>query len=125
MAATFNIALISATDRMRFDVGDTNVAAALWQDETYQGLLTRYDNNESRATLAAAEALLMRYGQEPNKVEITGAVKVEWEERIKMWGALVNRLRVELGLTPLGTTDNTMYVGQFVRSTSSGSEFGG
>jgi hypothetical protein len=125
MTATFNVNIVSATDRMRLDIGDTNIAAALWQDETYQGLLTRYGGSEPRATLAAVEALLMRYGQEPNKVDVVGAVKVEWEERIKMWIALVNRLRSELGLISLGASDNTMRATVMVRSAATGDEYAG
>ena len=43
MAATFDPGIVSAIDRMRLDIGDADVAAALWQDETYTGMLARYN----------------------------------------------------------------------------------
>jgi hypothetical protein len=122
---TYDPSLGNAQSRVRLAVYDVDDAAALLPEATYVALLSLYDDSEPRATLAAAEALLMRYNAEPNKVEVTGAIKVEWAERLKMWAALVNRLRAELGLTPLGTADNTLRIGSLVRTTDTASEFGG
>lgn len=121
----YSPALTTEVDRIRFGVQDIDDAAPLLPEATYTALYALYDDSEARATLAAAEALLLRYSGEPNKVEVVGAVKVEWTERLKFWAALVNRLRAELGLVPLGATDTTMRVARFVRTAESGSEFGG
>lgn len=125
MAATFDPNITSATDRMRLDVGDTDVAAALWQDETYAGMLARYAGSEPRATLAVAEASLIRFAQQPDSVEVTGAVKVAWKSRLDAWRALANGLRADLGLPTLGDTDSTMRIGYLTRTTDTSTEFGG
>jgi hypothetical protein len=121
----YSPSLTTATDRVRFAVYDVNDAAPLLPVQTYTALLTLYDGSEARATVAAAEALIARYAQEPDKVEIPGAVKVEWASRLQSWRAIANGLRAELGLPVMGATDSALYVGQFVRNGSSSSEFGG
>lgn len=125
MAATFDVNIVSATDRMRLDIGDTDVTAALWQDETYTGMLARYDGSEDRATLAIAEASLIRFAQQPDSVEVTGAVKVAWKSRLAAWRDLANSLRLALGLPPTGAADTTMRVATLARGGAAASEFGG
>lgn len=117
--------LADATSRVRFAVYDIDDSSPLLPEATYTALLGLNNASEARATLAAAEALLMRYNAEPNKVEVVGAVKVEWAERLKFWAALVNRLRSELGLPVLGGADNTMRIGTLTRATATTAEFGG
>lgn len=121
----FNPALPTAVDRIRLDLGDFNDAAPILSEAIYTALYARYDSDEDRAKVAAAEALIAKVAQDPDKVEVTGAVKVEWQSRLASWRAIANGLRAQLGLPILGATDNTLHVGQLVRTASSGSEFGG
>lgn len=120
----YSPSLADATSRVRFAVQDTDDAAPLLPEATYTALIGIHDDSEERATVAAAEALLTKYAQQPDKVEITGALKAEWSSRLAAWRALANGLRAQLGLPILGATDSTMHVGQFVRTTGGG-EFGG
>lgn len=97
MAATFDWGLGRALDRVRFALGDTEVAEALLPDESYEATLATYDDDERRATLVLAEALIARYAREPEKVVVEDSrVEVAWGERLTAWVALVARLRVEL-----------------------------
>jgi hypothetical protein len=91
MAATFDTALPTARDRMRYAVGDTDVAAApLEQDETYDAVLALY--GESLGTAVIAEALASRFAKEPDSIsDDTGSVR--WSERVKTWIAVANRYR--------------------------------
>lgn len=124
----FNPALTSATDRVRFDVGDYNDAAPIIPEAVYTATLARYGADEARATVAMAEALIVRVAQDPDKVEVTGAVKVEWSQRIAAWRALANGLRATLGLPLVGAAaggDTTMRIGQLTRGGAVASEYGG
>jgi hypothetical protein len=121
----YSLTLADATSRVRFAVQDVSDTAPLLAEETYTALLSLYDGSEARATVAAAEALLVQYAQQPDKVEIPGAVKVEWAHRLASWRAIANGLRAELGLPTLGTQDNTLRVARFVRAASDANEFAG
>lgn len=121
----FNTALTTATDRVRFDVGDYSDAAPIIAEAIYTAQIARYPTSEARATVAMAEALIVKVSQDPDKVEVTGAVKVEWQNRIKSWRALANGLRVDLGLPILGDgADSTMRVGRLARAAATAGEFG-
>lgn len=122
----FDTALADATSRVRFDVGDYSDAAPIIAEAIYAAQIARYPTSEARATIAMAEALIVKVSQDPDKVEVTGAVKVEWANRIKSWRALANGLRVDLGLPILGEgADSTMRIGYLTRTTETSSEFGG
>lgn len=121
----YSAALADAQSRVRFTVYDVDDAAPLLPEATYLALLAKYEDDEDRATVAAAEAIIARISRDPDKVEVTGAVKVEWANRLAVLRALANGLRAQLGLPILGAADSTLYVGQFVRSTDTSSEFGG
>jgi hypothetical protein len=104
MAATFDWGLGRALDRLRFAVGDTEVAEALLPDESYEAALAMYDGDERRATLVLAEGLIARYAREPEKVVVEDSrVEVSWKERLAGWTALVARLRAELSGSHGGT----------------------
>ena len=117
--------MVDAQSRVRFAVQDVDDAAPLLPEATYLALLSLYSNVEARATVAAAEALLMKYAQQPDSVEITGALKVEWTSRLASWRAIANGLRVVLGLPIYGGTDNTMRVGYLTRNGATVDEFAG
>lgn len=52
MAATYNPALTSNLDKVRFELGDTTVAAAILQDETINAVLTGKTVLQASAVLA-------------------------------------------------------------------------
>jgi hypothetical protein len=122
---TFDPSLSQPVDRVRQNVGDFSDAAPILPEATYLAALSIADDDEDLATVYGAEWLILKVGQDPDKVEVTGAVKVEWTKRIDGWRILANGLRVKLGLPVLGIVDNAMYVGQFVRTSGTSSEFGG
>jgi hypothetical protein len=97
MTATFNPALPTALDRVRFVVGDTVVATAEVQDETYTALLTANAQDENKAALAVADYLILFYGRQPDAVEVTGAVKVDFRSRLAALEQIAERLRVVTG----------------------------
>lgn len=93
MAATYDNTLPTAKDRMRFALGDTNVAAPLEQDETYAAALAQ--NGEKLGQAVMAEALAARYAQRPDSLSSDGD-SITWRERVKTWLALATRLRAEV-----------------------------
>lgn len=76
MAFTNNPAT-NPIDRLRLIVGDTMVEIEYLSDETYQYLLTKYENNETPAALEAARYILgslARYSrQRTGDIEVYGA----------------------------------------------------
>lgn len=94
---SYDPGLVTARDRVRFAVGDTNSTAELLGDETYDALLAGTAGDESKATVQAAEYLIVRFAQEPDKLDLDGGkTAAEWGERIGAWRRLADRLRAEL-----------------------------
>lgn len=106
MAATFDPALTSARDRMRFDLGDTNVGLVKpagtdplqlpVDDAVYAGVLARRGDNERLATIDLGEALIAKYAQLETRAAVEGVESAEWGNRLAAWRATVARLRAEL-----------------------------
>jgi osmotically-inducible protein OsmY len=92
MAATFDNTLPTARDRARYQLGDTNVAAPLEQDATYDANLALY--GDALAIAVMAEALASRYAQQPSSIGSQGD-SIAWGERIRTWLALAQRIRDE------------------------------
>lgn len=63
MTATFNPALRTEIDRIRFQVGDTNTAKALIQDETIVALLAEAGATPASVAASVAEHILTIYQQ--------------------------------------------------------------
>lgn len=99
MTATFTNSLPTALDRMRYALGDVNVAAALEQDETYTANLSLH--GETLGIAAMAEALAARFAQKPDTFGSAG-MNVSWRERVKTWLALAARLRAETAMATSG-----------------------
>jgi hypothetical protein len=97
MTATFNPALSTAKDRVRFIVGDIDMAAPEVQDETIGALLTSNSADENLAALNVADYLILFYGRQPDSVEVTGAVKVAWKYRLAALEQIAARLRAITG----------------------------
>ncbi len=100
MSATFDPTLANARDILRFDVGDTAVATAIWPDALYDAQIARYPDDLREAELAIVEGLLVLFAQKPDAFKAAGQIEVTWKERIAAWQALRDRLRAELGLIP-------------------------
>jgi hypothetical protein len=106
MAATFDPALLTSRDRMRFDLGDTNVGAvkpagadplALPADDAvYAGVLARRGNDERLATLDLADALIAKYAQLETKASVDGVESAEWANRLAAWREGVARRRAKV-----------------------------
>lgn len=106
MAATFDPAMLTPKDRMRFDLGDTDVNAAKAtgadplqlpvDDAVYAGALARRGNDEAKATLDLAEALIAKYAQMETKAAVEGVESAEWGNRLTAWRTLATRLRAEI-----------------------------
>jgi len=100
MPATFNPDLSDPVSRVRLDLGDTDVAAAMLEDETITAMLARHGADERLATISLASALVARYAQEPDKVDLAqGEGGVQWTARLKGWQGLIGRLQSELAAT--------------------------
>lgn len=61
MAATYNPALATDTDRVRFDTGDTDVARAVVQDETIAALLAEAGATRASVSARVAQSILSHY----------------------------------------------------------------
>lgn len=122
----FDPALSKPEDRIRRALGDVSDSAPLMPEATYTAALALNDNDLKRATVQATEWLIVQVAQDPDKVEVTGAVKVEWSERIAAWRTLANGLRADLGLSLVGGgVSNTLVMGRFTRGVQTIEEYGG
>lgn len=61
MTATYNPALLSNLDKVRFDTGDTDVANAVIQDETISALLAEDGATRFSVSAAVAQAIYSAY----------------------------------------------------------------
>lgn len=121
----FDPALSKPEDRIRRALGDVSDSAPLMPEATYVAALALNDDDVKRATVQAVEWLIVQVAQDPNKVEVTGAVKVEWSERIAAWRTLANSLRTELGLPAVGVVGAMLVMGRFTRDAGITDEYGG
>jgi hypothetical protein len=87
MAATYSADLSTAKDRIRFRLGDNDVAQALVSDEEIAAILS-LKGSEDAACLALAKHLLARYGREPVKVTMDGTT-IDFSARVEVWRELV------------------------------------
>jgi hypothetical protein len=94
MSFSFSPDLSDAVSRIRLDLGDT-AAPGLLEDETITAMLAA-SSNEREATIKLASALIVRFAQEPDKVELAGDEgAVSWGNKVKGWQALISRLQAE------------------------------
>lgn len=90
MGFSYDAALVTARDRLRFAVGDTVADEVLLDDETYDAVLAWHGDNEDTATRAIASALLARYAREPDRIEDDLGLQVIWQNRLKGWQQLAS-----------------------------------
>jgi len=84
MTATFDNTLATPLDRVRRNVGDTNTALPLREDEEILAVLTMYGGDEAAATAAVASGLAVEYAQRPDSISDDGTT-ITWRERVKAW----------------------------------------
>jgi hypothetical protein len=80
MVATYDSSLSTALDRIRKEVGDTDTAAAVNQDEEIEALVARY--GEGEATARVAESMIALFAQDPDHFSVVGGITVTWGSRI-------------------------------------------
>lgn len=102
MVATYT-AVATAKDRVRLEIGDTDVAAnAILQDEEIAYYLTAESDNVLQAAARAAYAIAARYAQRPDSLS-AGGTSVSWSslaERFRTLAAsLTERATEEAGLS--------------------------
>lgn len=91
MGFDYNPALTDAVSRTRFLLADTDEADALLTDEGIATFHTLYGVDEGTAKLAGG--LLAHYGNEPDTVNLEGAVRVSWANRVAAWQRVIDDLR--------------------------------
>lgn len=97
MAATFHANLDRTLDNVRLELGDTDPASAVLQDETIDALYASYAGEATTlrryqlTVLAAARASLLFIARMPVKAAIEGAGEADWRARLPALEALVAR----------------------------------
>ncbi|HEY0003728.1 MAG TPA: hypothetical protein VGB17_02870 [Pyrinomonadaceae bacterium] len=93
MSFSFDDSLSSALSRIRFDLGDTVEDGHLLEDETIDGVLARFGNDERRAKIELAKGLIARFSLQPSSVSLPDNMgSILWENRLSDWKELVKRL---------------------------------
>ena len=87
--ATYNPALTTSLDRLRFALGDTDVAQPLLPDATYAAVLEAQGNDETAAVVALARSLVAREAQNPTRVVAADGQTTEFGTRLAGWQALL------------------------------------
>jgi hypothetical protein len=106
MTATFDPALLTARDRLRLRLSDTDVGAAKStgadplalpvDDAVYAGALALHGNDERMAGLELVRALIGKYAQMETKASVDGVESAEWANRLVAWRALETRWATEI-----------------------------
>lgn len=102
-AATYDPALGTDLDVVRYKTGDTDVSvdpasgAGNWlnPDATISAILAMYPDDWRLACADVAEGLASRFAQEPDSFTATGDMSVSWRDRVKQWQWLAQQLRAE------------------------------
>lgn len=104
MAATFDPALPTNMDVIRSRIYDSeladptaagNVVNPVLQDETINGILSRYSFNESLAQCAEMVAVYFSRNPDKFKQQSVGGAEVTWQDRVKTLMDLAKRVRNE------------------------------
>jgi hypothetical protein len=106
MAATFDPNLATDLDRMRYAVGDTNVAAPFDDDVTYIAMLAAY-TDWRLAAAAIARGLASRAINRPNSFTAVGDVSLSWGDRATAWLKIAANLEAQVAAEAT-TTDGAI-----------------
>lgn len=90
MAFTYSPQLLTARDRVRHAVGDTDPAAPLREDATIDAFLVIA--GEDGAVAALAEGLAAEFARKPDSIGSDGS-SISWRERVKTWLAVAQQAR--------------------------------
>lgn len=94
-AATYHEALDRPLDRLRYLLGDFDVAAPLLPDVTYAAVLAQQFGDERLAVIQLAGGLVTKYAQVATSTSI-GGISVSFATRITGWRDLITRLTAEI-----------------------------
>ena len=111
--ATFDPTLATARDRVRFALGDTDVANALEEDVTYDVTIARY--GEGEALRVMAEGLASRFARKPDRIT-DGDFSVSWGERVKAWRALASGSTSNSTASTVTATRGEVIESEYVRT---------
>lgn len=110
MAATYSPSRVTAVDRVRAALGDTEVtpaSAALFQDEEIAAVVAAA-GSEYLAVGQLASELVVRFARKPVRI-VAGNVTVDYSERLGGWQALADRVQ-QTTLQTGGRTSRTMSI---------------
>jgi len=93
MAATYNPAMPTTRDKVRFLIQDTVVASAMLQDEEIDFMLTEYPNYKLAAA-NCADVLSSKFSGMAEEKTI-GNLKLTYRDKSKKYADLANRLRMQ------------------------------
>lgn len=89
--ATFNPALATERDKMRIEIGDTEMSRAIFQDATIDSMLTAYSFKD--AAIRLCESAALKFAQMPDEVSEAGEVTYSYKERAATFMAKAAVLR--------------------------------
>lgn len=93
MTWTYDVAMSSAKDRVRFYVGDTNSADPLVEDEEIAAMLDMHNSHVLKAAVDIAESIHMRFAGVAS--ESYGGLSVTYSNRADVYEKLSRRLRIQ------------------------------
>ncbi len=98
MAWTYNPALITDADRVRFTLGDTLESDPLLSDEEITALLTS-EGSVTAAALSAADTLALIFGRKVQSMTDDIGQRVDYGDRAARFRVLADRLRTSVTAT--------------------------
>lgn len=114
MSATYDDTLPTDRDWVRHELGDTDIAAPLRQDETYDALILALGKQGALRTVA--RALASEYARKPSSVSLPSGLSVSWSSRVSNWQAIADGKTVIAGaLTGGGYASSTLTQGDTAR----------
>lgn len=132
--ASFDPTLSTAKDRMRLLLGDTDVQRAKAvdadvmalpvDDAVYLGILAGQSQDERRATIALADALVVKHSQQETKASIDGVESAEWGNLLAGWREVASRLRAEIAAEAAAETARQRAGFRVLRPTRGGEQGG-
>lgn len=96
--ATYDPALPTKKDHIRFALGDTDVTAPMMGDDAILAKLSLFSYPEALAQ--CAEALISLFGQQPDSFSESGGVSFKWGARLESWKLIVESARTGNIATP-------------------------
>lgn len=91
MSASWDPNLSTKRDNLRLTLGDTGKIGGefLFENETYDALLSQYSYNQALGK--ASRALASQFAQEPSWYKAEDGVDVRWEKRVDQWNMIADR----------------------------------